>query len=85
MAVNLGSISLISCSFGLPLIPLPTILISAKTLVFDLSITCSLNVIKFLHPAPPQSTTVVTPALKVNPSGGKELKPLLYALLGLVP
>ena len=48
-----------------------------STLVRDLSIIVDLNLSKEAHPAPPQSTTVVTPARKVYGSGAKAEKPPL--------
>ena len=45
-----------------------------------MSITCRLNTAKLRQPLPPASTTVVTPARKVNPSGGTARGPLLYSL-----
>src|SRR5665647_2023793 len=77
--------SVTSCSSKRPNIPIPTIFNKASTLVCDLSMVCFLNWRKFFHPEEPASTTVVTPALNVKPSGGRLVNPSAIYASGVFP
>ena len=64
-----GSISSTSLSYGSPTMPLPTMLSSARTRVFDCAITVRRNSSKVRQPLPPASTMVVVPAGSAVSSG----------------
>ncbi len=68
-AVFAGSMSSTSLSYGSPTMPLPTMLSSASTLVFEGSITVRRSSSNVLQPLPPASTMVVVPAGSAVSSG----------------
>lgn len=82
LAASAASMLSRSCSFAPPAMPLPTMFSMDSTRVLDVSTMFFLNRSKFSQPAEPVSTAVVTPARKVNPSGGRPRTPLEYASSG---